>query len=210
MALGGSAELLASSACSTTTTVNAALVSGIFIQPQLLLGGLGCSGPPDANELDVYRYVAVAMNDVGDIAGAGVFECYEEAVIANLPGTDGGSLNFAVWVYAYNYQQWNADPGLAAAVTELNAVNQPDGSVVVLSARAIPDGGLHSAIPSYASALSTICTSKATWVTTCSATSQASVQTLADCRPLQLQTAVPTACNLPILLPDAAVDARRD
>ena len=201
---------LTSAACNNTVTTNASLVSGFFINNDLLLddGNLGCS---NTNDLDVYKYVAVAINDRNEIAGAGIFDCYAEGVFANLPGIDSGALDFAVWVYAYNptdYANANQNNALVNAVAQLSLVNTADGGFIPVPSTIVPDGG--STKTAYASALSTICLRKATWVATCSATSQASVQNLAFCGGLTLQTTLPTACNLPVLLPDGGVDARAD
>ncbi len=207
VALGG----VGPAACTSTTAVNASLVSGIFIPSSLLLdnGNLGCS---DTDPLDVYKYVAIVINDRGDIGGAGVFDCFSEIVFANLPGTDGGALDFAVWVYAYNppdFAAANAGGKLTTAVIDLNAVNRPDGSVYPIPSASIPEAGAFDA-SFFTSALATICRTRATWVTACSATSQASVQSLANCHPLALENAVPKTCNLPVLLPDAGPDAFHD
>jgi len=191
---------VASTACTTTTTGNLALVSGIFINTELLIGDLGC-GKADT---DVYKYVAVVINEARDVGGAGVFDCFAEGVFANMPGTDAGSLNFGVWVYAYNQKQWNeanANGALTDAVALLNGVTGPDGSVTPVPVTSVPDGG--TAKHGYPAALSTICLRPATWVTTCSITSQPGVQTLANCGPLSLETAAPSSCALPVRLPDA-------
>ncbi len=95
----------------------------------------------------------------------------------------------------------------------LNGVYQADGSVVTVPYNLVPDGGHHEAgVPGGARH---VCLSSATWVTTCSATAQASVQTLANCTPLTLETSVPSSCSLPVRIPvdgglDAAVDAPVD
>jgi hypothetical protein len=194
----------ATTACTTTPTINGALVSGIFIDTDLLLGDgqLACGTEPE----DVYNYVAIAINDGRNIAGAGIFNCYAPGVFANLPGTDGGFLDFAVWIYAYNNETWAKDDTgyqLQREVEALNGVNQPDGSLIPVSALVVPDGGTSSAL--FPKALSTICLRPATWVTTCSAQSQAGVQTTAVCKPLQLQLTPPTSCDLPITIPDAGL-----
>jgi hypothetical protein len=200
--------LSSSSACTTTTTVNASLVSGIFINTELLLGDLGCD---DKNPEDVYKYVAVVINDSKNVGGAGIFDCFAEGVFANLPGTDAGALDFAVWIYAYNAPDFaaaNKDGALASAVATLNGVNRPDGSVVPVPTNSVPDGGTSKG--EYPAALSSICRSKATWVSVCSATSQDSVQTLANCGPLTLEKTAPSSCDLPVLIPDGGLsDAAR-
>jgi hypothetical protein len=204
------AGVVGSSGCNDTITYNTALVSGIDINTDLLLGNgsLSC-GTSDQN---VYKYVAVVINDAADIGGAGIFDCFADGVFANLPGTDAGSLNFAIWIYAYNQKDFNAangsDNALINAVNRLNGVNQPDGSFVALSALSIPDGGTSQG--RYAAALSTICLRPSTWVSTCSASSQPGVQFLAACAPLTLESNVHSSCNLALLLPDAAADAHHD
>ena len=198
MALG---SVAGSSACTTTTTVNTSLVSGIFLNTSLLLNGLGCSA---TSTQDVYKYVAVVINDTRDIGGAGLFDCFADGAFADLPGSDAGPLNFAVWVFAYNkadYDVANADGAIAAAVGQLNGVYQPDGSVIPVPITVVPDGG--TATRGFPAALSTLCLRHATWVSTCSAVTQVGVQTLADCRPLALEDGTPSACTLPVLLPDA-------
>lgn len=202
VAIGGGA---AASACTTTTAVNAALVAGIAINTSLLLGGnnLGCG----TAEGEVYKYVAVAINDSRQIGGAGVVDCYANGVFGNLPGTDAGSLDFALWIYAYNEQDWNAanaNGAVMSAVSLLNGVYQPDGSFVPVPVSVVPDGGTSQS--GYPAALSTLCLTKATWVTTCTAASQPGVQILANCAPLQLETEAPRSCALPVLIPDAGHD----
>jgi hypothetical protein len=200
-AIGGGA---AASACTTTTAVNAALVAGIQINTSLLLGdNLGCG----TTDLDVYKYVAVAINDSRDVGGAGVVDCYANAVFGNLPGTDAGSLDFGLWIYAYNERDWsaaNANDAITSAVTALNGVYQPDGSMVAVPISVVPDGGTSQR--GYPAALSTLCLSKATWVTTCTAASQPGVQILANCGALELEDAAPRSCALPVLIPDAGHD----
>lgn len=205
LGLGGvTGGVLTSSACTTTTTINAALISGIIINTDLLIGSLNCGTAYP----DIYKYVAVVVDDTRTVGGAGIFDCYANGAFANLPGTDGGALNFAVWIYAYNkadYDAANADNALVNAVTQVNGVNQPDGSVALVPISVVPDGG--SSKRGVPGALSTICLTKATWVATCSATAQDTVQALANCGPLSLQDAAASSCNLPLLLPEAGVDA---
>jgi hypothetical protein len=195
----------AMSACAETTAVNTAFVSGIFINHIELLdnGDIGC-GLADA---DVYKYVAVAIDDNRNIGGAGVFDCFADGVFGNLPGTDASALNFAVWVYLYNKAQWdtaNANGALTSAVATLNGVNQPDGSVIPVSVGIVPDGGTRS--KGYPAALSALCLSRATWTTACSATTQPGVQGLADCDRLSLEGSTPRSCALPVFIPDGGHD----
>jgi len=204
---GTLAWLAGSSACTTTITYNAALVSGIFINTATLLNDdtIGCGASDSGGEL--YKYVAVVINDNHDIGGAGIFDCYADGVFGNLPGTDAGSLDFAVWIYGYNARDFAAansangqNDVLVNAVNTLNGVYQPDGSVIPVSASAVPaNGKVKGAFPD---ALKTVCTSKATWVSTCSAASQAGVQVLANCTPLSIENATPTSCTLPVKIPD--------
>jgi hypothetical protein len=206
LTLGLSAALAGmtfSSACTSTVAVNASLVSGIFITPDELnnTGTLVCG--TDAG--DVYKYVAIVINNSRDIAGAGVFDCFADVVFGNLPGTDAGSLNFAIWVYVYDQADFNtanADNALVDAVTLLNRVNQPDGSVVPVPISVVPDGG--TAAHGFPAALSTVCLRPATWVTTCSAASQPGVQFQANCNSLKLESTVPSSCNLDVELPDGS------
>ena len=60
---------------------------------------------------------------------------------ANLPGTDAGTFNFVVWVYAYNradYDAANQNNTLVNAVSLLNGVTQVDGSVIVAAGKLRP------------------------------------------------------------------------
>jgi hypothetical protein len=199
--------IAAESGCTNTTTTNIDLVSGISINTELLIGDLTCN---DESSQAVYKYLAIAINDVGDIAGAGVFDCFANGVIGNLPGTDGGALNFAVWIYAYNPQDFavaNQGNALVNAAQFLNGVTQPDGSVIPVPATSVPEGGTFSG--RFTSKLSTLCLSQATWTATCSAQAQATILTQADCGPLSLEPrGKADTCTLPILLPDGGKDAR--
>ncbi len=195
----------AASSCTTTTAVNAAFVAGIAINTSLLLGGnnLGCG----AADGDVYKYVAVAINDSREVGGAAVVDCYANGVFGNLPGTDAGSLAFGVWIYAYNEHDWNvanANGAVVSAVADLQGVYQPDGSLIPVPVSVVPDGGTSQ--QGYPAALSTICLSRATWVATCTAASQPGVQVLAYCGALELETKAPSSCALPVLIPDAGHD----
>jgi hypothetical protein len=196
------------SGCTNTTTTNIDLVSGIQINTELLLddGNIPCS---NTSSQAVYKYLAIAINDLGDIAGAGVFDCFANGVIGNLPGTDGGALNFAVWIYAYNPQDYavaNEGNALVNAAQTLNGVTQVDGSVIPVPATSVPDGGTFSG--RFTSKLSTLCLTQATWTATCSAQAQATILTQADCGPLSLEPrGKPDTCTLPILLPDGGKDA---
>jgi len=192
------------SSCTATTTVNEALISGIHIDSTLLLGGIGCSA---TDPQSVYKYVAVVINDSKDLGGAGIFDCYADAVFANLPGTDAGSLNFAVWVYAYNatdFAMANQENALTKNVTLLNGVIQPDGSIIAVPTNLVPDGGTTKR--GYPAALSNLCLSKATWVSTCTAASQPGLDVSALCTPLSLEARAASACSLPVPLPDASHD----
>jgi hypothetical protein len=205
---GGVASLgaiAAESACTDTTTVNIDLVSGISINTSLLIGDLSCNA--DSSQA-VYKYLAIVINDAGNIAGAGLFDCFANGVIGNLPGTDGGALNFAVWVYAYNPQDYaaaNQGNALVNAAQILNDVTQPDGSVIPVPATSVPDGGTFSG--RFTSKLSKLCLAQATWTATCSAQAQATILTQADCGPLMLEPRNPSSCALPVLLPDGGRDA---
>jgi hypothetical protein len=202
--LGWGALVAGGTSCTSTTAVNADLISGIQINTGILLGQLQCGADASA---DVYKYVAVVINNKGDIGGAGIFDCFADGVFANLPGTDAGTFNFVVWVYAYNeadYNKANESNALVNAVNELNGVTQIDGSVISVPANSVPDGG--TAKHGYPAALSRICLAKATWTSTCSSMSQPGVEVSAYCGALQLEKpSSPSSCNLPLLLPDASL-----
>jgi hypothetical protein len=200
--LGGGALTGGTSGCTNTTLGNADLISGIQLNTALLLGGLNCGTNTD----DVYKYVAVVINNRSDVGGAGIFDCFADAVFANLPGTDAGTLSFAVWVYAYNQADFNVanqNNSLVNAVAVLNGVTQVDGSVIPVPTDSVPKGG---ASRGYPGALSTICLQHATWTSTCASTSQPGVEVSASCTELALGAAAPDTCILPVPLPDAGHD----
>jgi hypothetical protein len=208
-AIDAGALIAGGSSCTSTTTVNAALINGIQINSDELFGGVGNnSNPPCGKEADdVYKYVAVVIDDKKDIAGAGIFDCFASAVFANLPGTDAGSLNFAVWVYAYNltdFDNANAKGVLTNAVALLNGVIQPDGSIIPVPTDLVPDGGTTKA--GYPAALSRLCLQHATWVTTCTAASQPGLDVSASCKTMVAESGSQSSCNLPVSLPDASHD----
>jgi hypothetical protein len=203
-AVGGGALTGGASGCTDTTLGNADLISGIEIKSGLLLGDYNFTCGTETD--DVFKYVAVVINNRSDIGGAGIFDCFADAVFANLPGTDAGTLSFAVWVYAYNEAEFNVaneNNRLAQAVDILNGVTRPDGSVIVVPTSAVPKGG---SARGYAGALSTICLQHATWTSTCQAVSQPGVEVAALCTPLSPQSGTPDTCNLPVPLPDAGHD----
>jgi hypothetical protein len=202
--LGGGALTGGTAGCTNTTLGNADLISGIQINTGLLLGENNFTCGEDAG--DVFKYVAVVINNRSDVGGAGIFDCFADAVFANLPGTDAGTLSFAVWVYAYNEADFNVaneNDKLVKAVALLNGVTQPDGSVIPVPTDSVPKGG---SARGYPGALSTICLEHATWTSTCKAVSQPGVEVAASCTPLALQSGTPDICNLPVPLPDAAHD----
>lgn len=204
---GGTVGAIAlTSACTSTTAINTALVTnGVHISTELLLGeNLSCGTGTD----DVYNYVAVVIGVKHNILAAGLFDCFADGFFANLPGTDAGEQSFAVWIYAYNQADFtlaNRQSSLVNGVSALGTLISLDGSVIQLPASAVPDGGPVKKFTLPAD-LASICRAPATWVTECSATSQAGVEVLAACNPLQLEGHVPGTCDLPIELPDAGRD----
>lgn len=191
---------LGAGACTESTPVNASLVSGMFINTSLLIGGYTC-GVADG---DVYKYVAVVINDKRQIAAAGVFDCFADGVFANLPGVEAGTISFGVWVYAYDkahYDQANAKNELVNAAQLLNGVTQLDGAVTPVNVNIVPDGGPVQG--GYPAALSIICRSPANYSATCAASSQAGVQFLAYCNTLAPAAQGASSCALDVRLPDA-------
>src|SRR5258708_29252921 len=106
--LAFSATFACASACaltgcpSVTTTTGYTPITGIVIRSSALVAGYGCGTGPN----QVYAYaalVAVASNAKPTVPILGsVFTCFTDGVFENLNPSDGGSLDFAVSIFAYD------------------------------------------------------------------------------------------------------------
>jgi hypothetical protein len=103
--LGGIAGLIGLSACpSTATTSLYTPITGLIIDSSSLLAGIGCGTAPG----QVYKYAAVATlagdasQNVSGLPVSGVFDCFTNGQLANLPTPDGGNFDFVIAIYAWN------------------------------------------------------------------------------------------------------------
>jgi hypothetical protein len=83
---------------STVTTSLYTPITGFAIDSQTLTAGLGCGTAPG----EVYKYAAIVTLTDGTLV-SGVFDCFTNAQFSNLPTPDGGTTNYAVAVYAYDF-----------------------------------------------------------------------------------------------------------
>jgi hypothetical protein len=90
----------------TATTTLYTPPTGIQIDSQMLVAGLGCGMGPG----QVYRYAAVVgppekdggLGTPGPAYATGVFDCFSDALFTNLPAPDGGAADFGIEIYAYD------------------------------------------------------------------------------------------------------------
>jgi hypothetical protein len=79
-------------------------ITGLIIDSQTLLAGIGCGTAPN----QVYKYAAVVTlaGDAGGVSGlpvSAVFDCFTNTnELSNLPTADGGTTDYAIAIYAYN------------------------------------------------------------------------------------------------------------
>jgi hypothetical protein len=185
LALFAGAGAAALASCSNTTTTTAYTpITGILIDSQALVAGLGCG----MGDNQVFRYAAAvsfasaqdggedggqsgsegeeagALVEQNDVPLTNIFDCFVDGVFENLPTSDAGSLTFTVAIYAYNQKQYDA-VGLPAS----------------LGCPPTPDGGLCTSgtVP-----LTTDQKKMAPWTTTCTATQQSGTPVIAVCGPL--------------------------
>jgi hypothetical protein len=174
------AAVVAVPACSSSDAGGIEQITGIEVLSSTLTSGHGCGTGPD----QIYKYAVVVQipsnvgghNLEGDFVAGGVYDCFTDAVFANLCNylnEDGGA--YDVTVFAFNQAQWNGDAGTAGA---------PAGIVP----------GLFANQNSYCSGASTNLVPNvpladlnqyAGWKTTCTAIEQQSIPVLANCLPLQ-------------------------
>jgi hypothetical protein len=202
----------------STTTATYTPFTGITIHVSDLLGSLTCGTSPG----QVYKYTAVAWYEapdggdggpVGAPAFSGVWDCFTDAILENLPVADNGSDTFFLRVYAYSY----AGVLAASSGTGSGEAGPGDGSA--------GDGGLPSAIwcpgglgpngepcplqdASFAESLG----ADAQWTTTCAATETEGAPVTAICTPLSpvspIGTSTPDADDPGP--PDATAEATTD
>ena len=85
-------------------------ITGIIIDSESLTQGVGCGTADD----QVYEYAAVASLAPDAAAGvsglpvSGVFPCYANGQLANLPTPDGGTFDFVIRIYAWNQASFPA------------------------------------------------------------------------------------------------------
>jgi hypothetical protein len=99
----------------TATTTLYTPSTGIQIDSQQLVAGVGCGSGPGL----VYRYAALVGppatdGGLGIQVGAtpyasGVFDCFSDALFTNLPAPDGGPAGFGVDIYAYDRASFPAE-----------------------------------------------------------------------------------------------------
>lgn len=109
-------------------------ITGIVIDSATLTEGLGC-GTADNQ---VYEYAAVATL-AGDAAAgvpglpvSGVFPCYANGQLANLPTPDGGNFDFVLQIYAWNEASFPAAELGGCAYTPADAACQGEDPATVL------------------------------------------------------------------------------
>ena len=142
--------------------------TGIQIDSQTLVAGVGCGSGPG----QVYRYAAVvgpALKDGGygsdgTPVTSGVFTCFTEALFTNLPSPDGGPTDFGLDIYAYDRASFPAELGGCEDLPLNMACPGDDASVVLRFA------------------------AQATWQTHCRATQSQGVPQVAVC-PFPLEPA---------------------
>lgn len=153
---------------STATTTTYTPITGLEIDSESLVAGLGCGTAPD----QVFMYAAVLSytnegGPPGPAAFSGVFDCYSNAIFSNLPADDAGSTSFDISIFAYNEQSFPATlvcPPPPPPFLEA-------GSPYPLC----PGDQLKFVEPSEGSA---------TWTTTCTAAQTSGVSQIAICAPL--------------------------
>jgi hypothetical protein len=159
--LGGGAACVAAAfalaGCPNTATTNIYTPpTGIQIDSQSLVMGIGCGSGPG----QVYRYAAV-VTQVTDattpFVTSGVFDCFSDALFTNLPSPDGGSTDYAIDIYAYDFAAFPPELGGCENLPLTAACPGEDASVVRRYE------------------------SQATWKTTCTDTQSQGVPQVANC-----------------------------
>jgi hypothetical protein len=155
-AVGVSLTLALAGCPNTASTSIYTPPTGIQIDSQDLVAGVGCGPGPG----QVYRYAAVVTQETD--AGApfvvsGVFNCYSDALFTNLPSPDGGSTTYSIGIFAYDSASFPAALG-GCEYSPLSAGCPGDDAAVVKRYE-----------------------SQATWTTTCTATQFQGVPQVAQC-----------------------------
>ncbi len=153
---------------SSNTLVATSPYTGINIDSQSLVSGLGCGTAPG----QVYRYVAsvdvsVEAGATGANVAVGVFDCYANGIFENLPASEAGSYDFVLTIYAWDK---------ASLPASLDC-----------------DGG-PCAPPSPPTVASLGPTAR--WTTTCAATQELGAAVFAVCSPLHARSAVRTRARM--------------
>jgi hypothetical protein len=101
----GTAGLFGLAACpGNASTSLYSPITGLIFDSQTLLAGIGCGTAPN----QVYKYAAVvnAAPDAGSVSGlpvSGVFDCFANGQLDNLPTPDGNTTDYVITIYAYNF-----------------------------------------------------------------------------------------------------------
>jgi len=161
--LVGIAALVGLAACpSTATTLLYTPITGLIVDSASLVQGIGCGTAPN----QVYKYAAVATlagdasQNVSGLPVSGVFDCFTNGQLANLPTPDGGNFDFVVSIYAWNMQSFPPSLGNCDDLPSDAACPGEDAALV-----------LHYA-------------PTANWTTTCSTQQVQGVSGVAVCGPL--------------------------
>jgi hypothetical protein len=177
-------------ACASDDAGGITPITGIVVRASSLIPGHGCGTGPD----QIYKYSVVvsAFDEAGAtqvfIAG-GTYDCFADATFVNLCSSSSGNYVFNVNVYAFTAAQWNGtDAG--GPDTALQVLLQDH-----LSYCTFPDAGTNDARaadqsvrPDNPGGLDDQLASRASFVTTCTATQESSAEVVAVCAPI---TAVP-------------------
>ena len=168
LACGGAALIVVLAGCPNTASTSIYTPpTGIQIDSQNLVEGIGCGPGPG----QVYRYAAVIGDPekdggVGIAMGttpitSGVFDCFSDALFANLAQPDGGPTDYGIDIYAYDRASFPAELG-GCENLPLNVSCPGDDASVVRH---------------YAA--------QATWTTHCRDTQTQGVPQFANCDPLE-------------------------
>jgi hypothetical protein len=164
--LGAGAVALALAGCPNTASTSIYTPpTGIQIDSQGLVAGLGCGSGPG----QVYRYAVVVgppepdggAGTPGPAITSGVFDCFSDALFANLPSPGGGATSFGLNVFAYDRASF---PGALGGCENLPLTSQCPGDDA-------------SVVKRYET--------QATWTTTCTATQLQGVPQIAKCGELE-------------------------
>ncbi len=134
-----------SAATSTTTTTTFTPVTGVSVSADALIGARGCGSQPG----QVYKYAAVIYGpsdgaDASNVAlGAGAYDCYADALFANLANS--GVASFTVAIYAYDapaYAAHASDIRSALSLASLDPTRLALGATYVARCSASQQAGV--------------------------------------------------------------------